>query len=42
MDEMQFQQGDKNLRDSGTEYQDKQDAVVDDEADDDQDEDEDE
>jgi len=42
MDEMEFQEADKNLRDLVTEYQDKQDAVVDDEADEDADEDEDE
>jgi tubulin beta len=29
MDEMEFQEADKNLRDLVTEYQDKQDAVVD-------------
>ena len=34
MDEMEFQEADKNLRDLVTEYQDKQDAVVDDEDDD--------
>jgi len=28
MDEMEFQESDKNLRDLVTEYQDKQDAVV--------------
>jgi len=42
MDEMEFQEADKNLRDLVTEYQDKQDAVVDDEeADEDGDEDDD-
>merc|ERR1712038_925442 len=47
MDEMEFQEADKNVRDLITEYQDKQDAVVDldgdddDEDDDDEDEDED-
>jgi tubulin beta len=30
MDEMEFQEADKNVRDLTTEYQDKQDAVVDD------------
>merc|ERR1712025_1338253 len=44
MDEMEFQEADKNVRDLITEYQDKQDAVVDleddgDEDDDDEDED---
>ena len=38
MDEMEFQEADKNLRDLVTEYQDKQDAIV--EEDDDEDEDE--
>ena len=42
MDEMEFQEADKNVRDLITEYQDKQDAVVDLEADEDGDEDEDE
>merc|ERR1711997_909749 len=49
MDEMEFQEADKNVRDLITEYQDKQDAVVDledddddDEGDEDEDEDEDE
>merc|ERR1712129_481511 len=47
MDEMEFQEADKNVRDLITEYQDKQDAVVDledeeDEDDDEDDEDEDE
>merc|ERR1712099_146438 len=49
MDEMEFQEADKNVRDLITEYQDKQDAVVDleeedddDEEDDEEDEDEDE
>ena len=44
MDEMEFQEADKNVRDLITEYQDKQDAVVDldeDESDDEDDEDED-
>ena len=41
MDEMEFQEADKNLADLCTEYQDKQDAVVD-QDDDDEDEDEDE
>merc|ERR1712001_153645 len=40
MDEMEFQEADKNVRDLITEYQDKQDAVVDlDNDDDDEDED---
>merc|ERR1712004_492317 len=45
MDEMEFQEADKNVRDLITEYQDKQDAVVDldgdedDEEDDEEDED---
>merc|ERR1711876_44909 len=39
MDEMEFQEADKNVRDLITEYQDKQDAVVDLEDDDDDDED---
>jgi len=34
MDEMEFQEADKNVRDLITEYQDKQDAVADDEEDD--------
>merc|ERR1739846_127666 len=43
MDEMEFQEADKNVRDLITEYQDKQDAVVDLENEDDEDdEDEDE
>merc|ERR1712154_357028 len=42
MDEMEFQEADKNVRDLITEYQDKQDAVVDLEEDGDDDEDEDE
>merc|ERR1712129_576471 len=42
MDEMEFQEADKNVRDLITEYQDKQDAVVDLEEDDDDDDDEDE
>merc|ERR1712115_534978 len=46
MDEMEFQEADKNVRDLITEYQDKQDAVVDldgdgDEDDDDEDDEED-
>merc|ERR1712204_113193 len=41
MDEMEFQEADKNVRDLITEYQDKQDAVVDLEDDDDEDDDED-
>ena len=42
MDEMEFQEADKNLRDLVTEYQDKQDAVVDeDDEDEDGDEDDD-
>merc|ERR1712242_207128 len=39
MDEMEFQEADKNVRDLITEYQDKQDAVVDDEEDEDEDDD---
>ena len=39
MDEMEFQEADKNVRDLITEYQDKQDAVVD--LDDDEDDDDD-
>lgn len=42
MDEMEFQEADKNVRDLITEYQDKQDAVVDLEADDDDEEEDDE
>jgi tubulin beta len=42
MDEMEFQEADKNVRDLITEYQDKQDAVVDLEAEDAEDADEDE
>merc|ERR1712039_929518 len=45
MDEMEFQEADKNVRDLITEYQDKQDAVVDledDDEDDDEEDDEDE
>jgi len=43
MDEMEFQEADKNVRDLITEYQDKQDAVVDlEDGDDDEDDDEDE
>jgi tubulin beta len=42
MDEMEFQEADKNVRDLITEYQDKQDAVVDLEAGDDEEADEDE
>merc|ERR1711902_20125 len=41
MDEMEFQEADKNVRDLITEYQDKQDAVVDLEDDDDDEDDED-
>merc|ERR1712115_528649 len=41
MDEMEFQEADKNVRDLITEYQDKQDAVVDLDGDDDEDGDED-
>merc|ERR1712007_74679 len=41
MDEMEFQEADKNVRDLITEYQDKQDAVVDLEDDDDDDDEED-
>merc|ERR1712165_385760 len=40
MDEMEFQEADKNVRDLITEYQDKQDAVVDLDGDDDEDDDE--
>merc|ERR1711928_262379 len=39
MDEMEFQEADKNVRDLITEYQDKQDAVVDLEEDDDEEDD---
>merc|ERR1712039_49779 len=39
MDEMEFQEADKNVRDLITEYQDKQDAVVDPEDDDDSEDD---
>merc|ERR1712224_804992 len=39
MDEMEFQEADKNVRDLITEYQDKQDAVVDLDGDDDDDDD---
>merc|ERR1739844_361507 len=42
MDEMEFQEADKNVRDLITEYQDKQDAVVDLDGDDDDDDDDDE
>merc|ERR1712053_30416 len=42
MDEMEFQEADKNVRDLITEYQDKQDAVVDLEDDDEDDDEEDE
>merc|ERR1712201_5275 len=42
MDEMEFQEADKNVRDLITEYQDKQDAVVDLDGDGDEDDDEDE
>merc|ERR1712053_67674 len=41
MDEMEFQEADKNVRDLITEYQDKQDAVVDLEDDDEDDDEED-
>ena len=41
MDEMEFQEADKNVRDLITEYQDKQDAVVDLDGDEDDDDDED-
>merc|ERR1712019_137750 len=41
MDEMEFQEADKNVRDLITEYQDKQDAVVDPDGDDDDSEDDD-
>merc|ERR1739840_26383 len=41
MDEMEFQEADKNVRDLITEYQDKQDAVVDLEDDDEDEDDED-
>merc|ERR1712154_596028 len=41
MDEMEFQEADKNVRDLITEYQDKQDAVVDLDGDEDEDEDDD-
>merc|ERR1712102_69447 len=41
MDEMEFQEADKNVRDLITEYQDKQDAVVDLEDEDDEDDEED-
>merc|ERR1712181_201216 len=37
MDEMEFQEADKNVRDLITEYQDKQDAVVDLDGDEDED-----
>ena len=39
MDEMEFQEADKNLKDLCTEYQDKQDAVAENEDDEDDDED---
>merc|ERR1712152_76029 len=42
MDEMEFQEADKNVRDLITEYQDKQDAVVDLEDDDEEDDEDDE
>jgi tubulin beta len=42
MDEMEFQEADKNMRDLVTEYQDKQDAVVDLDDDEEQDDDDDE
>merc|ERR1712099_127029 len=41
MDEMEFQEADKNVRDLITEYQDKQDAVVDLDGDEEDDEEED-
>merc|ERR1712149_109890 len=41
MDEMEFQEADKNVRDLITEYQDKQDAVMELDGDEDEDEDED-
>jgi len=41
MDEMEFQEADKNIRDLITEYQDKQEAVAEDDDDEDEDEDED-
>jgi len=41
MDEMEFQEADKNVRDLITEYQDKQDAVVDPDGDDEDSEDDD-
>merc|ERR1711978_132823 len=41
MDEMEFQEADKNVRDLITEYQDKQDAVVDLDEDGDEDDDDD-
>ena len=41
MDEMEFQEADKNLRDLVTEYQDKQDAVVENDDDEEEDGDED-
>merc|ERR1711971_666365 len=41
MDEMEFQEADKNVRDLITEYQDKQDAVVDLDGEDDDDDDDD-
>merc|ERR1712172_157977 len=42
MDEMEFQEADKNVRDLITEYQDKQDAVVDLDGDEEEDSEEDE
>eukprot|EP01083_Nonionella_stella_P105217 302542_1 len=42
MDEMEFQEADKNVRDLITDYQDKQDAVVDLDEDEDEDDEEDE
>eukprot|EP01083_Nonionella_stella_P316392 1146972_1 len=42
MDEMEFQEADKNVRDLITEYQDKQDAVVDLDEDEDEDDEDDE
>ena len=40
MDEMEFQEADQNVRDMVTEYQDKQDAVVDLDASEDEEEEE--
>merc|ERR1712224_175693 len=39
MDEMEFQEADKNLRDLITEYQDKQDAIYEEDNDEDEDDD---